>query len=208
MQRGVSLIELMVALVIGLFLIFGAVTIYQQSRATLRTTEAVARLQEVARLAFDVLEADVRMANYWGLNNRAEFIVNRAAPGQGLPAPFTAGQGAIISQCGSNWGINLDEYIAGFPEETRQVLEDMRTIIREVAPDATETISYGIPTFDLNGKHLVHFAGYAKHIGFYPVPSGMSATASASESVLVVKGSASMPSARNTPPYRESCGSW
>jgi type IV pilus assembly protein PilW len=113
MQRGVSLIELMVALVIGLFLIFGAVTVYQKSRATLRTTEAVARLQEVARLAFDVLEADVRMASYWGLNNRAELIVNRAAPGQELPAPFSAGQGAIISQCSSNWGINLDEYIAG-----------------------------------------------------------------------------------------------
>lgn len=115
-QRGVSLIELMVALIIGLFLIFGAVTVYQQSRTTFRTTEAVARLQETARLAFDVLEADVRMASYWGLNNRAEFIINRAGPGAGLPAPFTSFQGARINQCGgtdSNWAINLDAYIAG-----------------------------------------------------------------------------------------------
>jgi len=113
-QRGVSLIELMVALVIGLFLIFGAVTIYQQSRATFRTTEAVARLQEVARLAFDVLEADVRMANYWGLNNRAEYIVNRAQPLQPLPEPFdTLGLGGPIDACGSNWVINLDEYVGG-----------------------------------------------------------------------------------------------
>lgn len=115
-QRGVSLIELMVALLIGLFLIFGAVTIYQQSRNTFRTTEAVARLQEVARLAFDVLEADVRMASYWGLGNKAEYIINRAGPGQGLPPPFTAAQGDRINQCGganSNWAINLDQYIAG-----------------------------------------------------------------------------------------------
>jgi hypothetical protein len=56
------------------------------------------------------------MASYWGLNNRAEFIVNRAAPGAGLPAAFTATQGDRINHCGganSNWAINLDEYIAG-----------------------------------------------------------------------------------------------
>jgi type IV pilus assembly protein PilW len=106
----------MVALIIGLFLIFGAETIYQQSRTAFRTTEAVARLQETARLAFDVLEADVRMASYWGLNNRAEFIINRARPGAGLPAAFTSDQGTRINYCGgnnSNWAINLDEYIAG-----------------------------------------------------------------------------------------------
>ncbi len=43
------------------------------------------------------------------------------------------------------------------------------------APGAVETISYAIPTFDLNGKHLVHFAGYARHVGFYPIPSGLEA---------------------------------
>jgi type IV pilus assembly protein PilW len=115
-QSGVSLIELMVALIIGLFLIFGAVTIYQQSRATFRTTESVARLQEVARLAMDVLETDIRMANYWGLGNRADFIVNRAAPGQSLPAPFTTAQGGQINTCGganSNWAINLERYFDG-----------------------------------------------------------------------------------------------
>jgi uncharacterized protein YdhG (YjbR/CyaY superfamily) len=63
---------------------------------------------------------------------------------------------------------SIDEYIAEFPAETRWVLEELRAHIREVAPDATETISYAIPTFDLNGRHLVHFAGYRGHIGFYP----------------------------------------
>jgi type IV pilus assembly protein PilW len=115
-ERGVGLIELMVALVLGLFLIFGAVTIYQQSRATLRVTEQVSRLQEVGRLALDVIEADVRMANYWGLSNEAEYIVNRAGPGQGLPAPFTTAQAAQINSCGgnnSNWAINLEQYLDG-----------------------------------------------------------------------------------------------
>ena len=66
----------------------------------------------------------------------------------------------------------IDEYIAGFSPEIRQRLEEMRSLIRAAAPGATETISYAIPTFDLNGVHLVHFAGYAKHIGFYPTPTG------------------------------------
>lgn len=70
---------------------------------------------------------------------------------------------------------SIDEYIAGFPPETQALLQEVREVIRGVAPDATESISYAIPTFDLNGKHLVHFAGFAKHVGFYPIPSGMEA---------------------------------
>src|SRR5437870_13888269 len=70
---------------------------------------------------------------------------------------------------------SIDEYIAEFPPETQKVLEEIRALIKECAPGATETISYAIPTFDLNGKHLVHFAGYEKHIGFYPTSSGIEA---------------------------------
>jgi uncharacterized protein YdhG (YjbR/CyaY superfamily) len=70
---------------------------------------------------------------------------------------------------------SIDEYIACFPPATRKALEQVRSLIRGVAPDATEKISYAIPTFDLNGRHLVHFAGFAKHIGFYPIPSGIEA---------------------------------
>lgn len=69
----------------------------------------------------------------------------------------------------------IDEYIAVFPPETQALLTQIRELIRATAPDATETISYAIPTFDLNGKHLVHFAGFPKHVGFYPIPSGMEA---------------------------------
>ena len=70
---------------------------------------------------------------------------------------------------------SIDEYIAGFPPDVQVRFTQIRELIHATAPDATETISYAIPTFDLNGKHLVHFAGFAKHVGFYPIPSGMEA---------------------------------
>jgi type IV pilus assembly protein PilW len=64
---GLSLIELMAALTIGLLLIAGALTVYMQSRNTYRTTDTAARMQETARYAFDVLEPDVRLAGFWGM---------------------------------------------------------------------------------------------------------------------------------------------
>jgi uncharacterized protein YdhG (YjbR/CyaY superfamily) len=70
---------------------------------------------------------------------------------------------------------SIDEYIAGFPPDVQNLLEELRALIKATAPGATETISYAIPTFDLNGRHLVHFAGYKNHIGFYPVPSALEA---------------------------------
>ena len=65
---------------------------------------------------------------------------------------------------------DIDEYIAGFPKDVREILEKIRTTIRKAAPDAEETISYLMPTFNLNGKYLVYFAAYKKHIGFYGAP--------------------------------------
>lgn len=67
----------------------------------------------------------------------------------------------------------IDEYIAEFPPATQAALAEIRAIVHELAPDAVETIAYAIPTFDLDGKHLVHFAGYEHHVGLYPTPSGM-----------------------------------
>jgi uncharacterized protein YdhG (YjbR/CyaY superfamily) len=88
---------------------------------------------------------------------------------------------------------SIDEYIAGFPAETQEALEQLRALIAAAAPDATETISYAIPTFDLAGRHLVHFAGYAKHIGFYPVPSGIEAFKEELAPYRSGKGSAQFP---------------
>ena len=69
----------------------------------------------------------------------------------------------------------IDQYIADFPTEIQQVLEEVRSTIRQMVPDARECISYGIPTFDMGKSHLVHFAGFKQHIGLYPTPTGMEA---------------------------------
>lgn len=67
---------------------------------------------------------------------------------------------------------NIDEYIAGFPPDLQEILEQIRMTIRNAAPDAEETISYQLPTFRLKGN-LVHFGAFKKHIGFYPASSGI-----------------------------------
>jgi uncharacterized protein YdhG (YjbR/CyaY superfamily) len=66
----------------------------------------------------------------------------------------------------------IDEYIANFPKETQALLEQIRSTIKETAPEATEVISYQMPAFKLNGI-LVYFAAYSKHIGFYPTGSAI-----------------------------------
>jgi len=69
---------------------------------------------------------------------------------------------------------NIDEYITSFPDDVQVLLQKIRNAIHEAAPEATEAIKYGIPTFILNGN-LVHFGGYKNHIGFYPAPMGIEA---------------------------------
>jgi uncharacterized protein YdhG (YjbR/CyaY superfamily) len=68
----------------------------------------------------------------------------------------------------------IDSYIASFPKETQNILEQLRMTIRKAAPEAEETINYGIPTFTLKGN-LVHFAAFKNHIGFYPTPTAIEA---------------------------------
>jgi uncharacterized protein YdhG (YjbR/CyaY superfamily) len=87
----------------------------------------------------------------------------------------------------------IDEYIAGFPPATKARLQEICEIVRTAAPDAVERISYGMPTFDLGGKHLVHFAGYDRHIGFYPIPSGIAAFDDELKSYKRGKGSVQFP---------------
>lgn len=67
---------------------------------------------------------------------------------------------------------SVDDYINSFPEETRILLETLRQTIKEAAPEATESIKYGMPTFVLHGN-LVYFAAWKKHISVYPITSAM-----------------------------------
>ena len=67
---------------------------------------------------------------------------------------------------------NIDAYIANFPPEVQNILQQVRATIQQAAPLATEAISYQMPTFKLNGN-LIHFAAYKNHIGIYPTPSAV-----------------------------------
>ncbi len=87
----------------------------------------------------------------------------------------------------------IDEYIAGFPADVREILGKIRQTIRRAAPDAIEAISYQMPTFKLNGKNLVHFAAWKKHIGFYPTPSGTKYFRKELSKYKAAKGSAQFP---------------
>jgi uncharacterized protein YdhG (YjbR/CyaY superfamily) len=66
----------------------------------------------------------------------------------------------------------IDEYISTFPVDIQAILEKVRQAIQKAAPDAKETIRYGIPTLNLNGKNLVFFACWKHHISLYPIPEG------------------------------------
>ncbi len=68
--------------------------------------------------------------------------------------------------------ITVDEYIAGFPQDVQEILNELRAVIKTAAPQAEEKISYQMPAYSLNGN-LVYFAAYKNHIGFYPTPSGI-----------------------------------
>lgn len=87
---------------------------------------------------------------------------------------------------------DINEYIASFPENVQKLLEQVRSIIKKAAPEATETISYAMPTFKLNGI-LVHFAAFQNHIGFYALPSGNEAFQKELSAYKTGKGSIQFP---------------
>lgn len=86
----------------------------------------------------------------------------------------------------------IDAYISGFPDEVQVILQKIRKLIQEAAPDAEEAIRYQIPTFIL-GQNLVHFAAFEKHIGFYPAPSGIEQFKDALAKYKSAKGSVQFP---------------
>lgn len=87
---------------------------------------------------------------------------------------------------------SIDGYIAGFPPPVQVILERLRQTICKAAPQATEKISYQMPTFYLNGN-LVHFAAYKNHIGFYPTPSGISVFLDELKAYKTSKGAVQFP---------------
>jgi len=107
-QSGVTLVELMVALAIGSFLMIGAVQVYNQSRQAFVVNESIARVQETAQFAMDTIEADLRMASNWGKQSRGSAIVGRAETGD--PNPLSIPAGGI--DCGALWALDLANPVA------------------------------------------------------------------------------------------------
>ena len=93
----------------------------------------------------------------------------------------------------------VNQYIGSFPEEVQTVLQEVRRKIRNVAPEAVETISYQMPTMTLNGKRLVHFAAWKDHISLYPVPAVDEAFEQELAPYLAGKGTVRFPLRRPIP---------
>jgi type IV pilus assembly protein PilW len=108
-QHGITLVELMVALAIGSFLMIGAIQIYSQSRQAFVINESIARVQETAQFALDTIEADLRMASNWGRTSRGLSIDGRTMIGQ--PNPKTL---SVPLDCGEDWSIELGTPVDGF----------------------------------------------------------------------------------------------
>lgn len=87
----------------------------------------------------------------------------------------------------------MDDYIAAFPEKTQAALETVRQSIHKAVPQATETMSYGMPTFDLYGKHLVFFACWKQHLSVHPLPAGDAAFQQAIAPYRRAKGTLRLP---------------
>ncbi len=138
-QHGITLVELMVALAIGSFLIIGAVQIYSQSRQAFVINESIARVQETAQFALDTIEADLRMASNWGRTSRALSINGRTMIGTPNPNGL-----AVPLDCGEDWSIELGTPVDGFdnvvggnnialpcpPDDTGQANSDVLTVRR------------------------------------------------------------------------------
>ncbi|MDH3647904.1 MAG: PilW family protein [Gammaproteobacteria bacterium] len=99
-QTGFSLIELMVSMTIGIVLIGGAIYVYDEARSTLNLNDTLARMQENARWALDIMEPDIRLSGYWGRHTSGTTIGGSATD----TAPIAAG---VSGDCGNNWAIDI-----------------------------------------------------------------------------------------------------
>lgn len=87
----------------------------------------------------------------------------------------------------------IDEYIADFPEDIQSLLNQVRSTIKQAAPDAEESIGYGMPAYKTHGRPLVYFAAFKNHIGFYATPTGHAEFAKELSKYKQGKGSVQFP---------------
>ncbi|UOR02321.1 DUF1801 domain-containing protein [Leucobacter allii] len=89
--------------------------------------------------------------------------------------------------------VDVETYLTGFPAETRERLEDMRALVRELCPRAVEGMAYGMIGYRLNARPLVYFGGFANHVGLYATPAGHEAFAEEFARYVQGKGSVRFP---------------
>ena len=94
---------------------------------------------------------------------------------------------------------SIDQYIKSAPLDVQPLLANMRQTIHKAAPAAEEAVRYGMPTFRLNNKNLVHFAALKNHIGFYPTPSGITAFEKELKGFISTKGAVQFPLGKPIP---------
>lgn len=161
-QSGMTLIELMVALAIGSFLMVGAVQIYNQSRQAFVINESIARVQETAQFAMDTIESDLRMASNWGMHSRSLAIEGRATLANANPTSLAD----VPTACGASWALDLLRPVEGNNDsyslacgpgpggaETAQTNSDTITVRRAtVAPTAPQAGRLQIQSTRIQGQ--------------------------------------------------------
>jgi len=149
-QTGLSLIELMVALAIGSFLMIGAIQIYNQSREAFVINESIARVQETAQFAMDTIEADIRMASNWGRSSRGLAIEGRSFVGDANPTNIPA----VPADCGLLWVLDLGLPVDG--SNNNYGLACLPTAAAGTAQPQSDTITVRrasvAPVMPLNGR--------------------------------------------------------
>ena len=157
-QTGLTLVELMVALAIGSFLMIGTVQIYTQSRQAFVVNESIARVQETAQFAMDTIETDLRMGSNWGRNSRGMAVEGRSVIGTANPG----GLPVTNVGCGAQWALDLGVPIDGSDNgysltcaaaSTVQADSDVITVRRaSVAPAALQADRLQIQSTRLQGQ--------------------------------------------------------
>lgn len=124
-QSGLTLIELMVAVVIGLILIAGAGNLYVKSRGTYDVNDSIARMQETARYAMNAIEADIRRANLQGFNAvqtsgsaniggaNPDVDANQTKPSYSAPTINAVANSTAVNYCGVNFAVDFTHYVQG-----------------------------------------------------------------------------------------------
>jgi type IV pilus assembly protein PilW len=141
--RGFGLVEIMIALAISAFLVAGAIVVFMQGRNTARTSDAASRVQETLRYALDTIEPDVRMAGFWGMTNRSDYVLNGGTPAD----PRTPEDTLVAGNCGVNFTVNLavpveasdGEYELGCAGTTPTTYSDVLVVRRASAQPAALT---------------------------------------------------------------------